>query len=252
MVLFAARESIQDALGFSPFELVSGRTVRGPLKLLKEAWLGEDTTMNLLDHVSDHCEKLHTATELSKDNLKSAQRKMKVWYDKNARKRIFKLGDKVLVILPIPGHPLRARFCDPYIVERKVNDVDYVVYMPERRKKRRLCHINMLKKYHVDCRTPSAPYTPLTVAITSNIAHGDRATQDGEGPIDEGFVGVSVRLRNSDVLANLDKKLSHLSTEERSDVAELVQEFAHLFPDTPKRTKLVMHDVDVGNASPCK
>ena len=84
MVLFAARESIQDALGFSPFELVSGRTVRGPLKLLKEAWLGEDTTMNLLDHVSDLCEKLHTATELAKDNLKSAQRKMKVWYDKKA------------------------------------------------------------------------------------------------------------------------------------------------------------------------
>ena len=30
------------------------------------------------------------------------------------------------------------------------------------------------------------------------------------------------------------------------------QEFSYLFPDTPKRTKLVMHDVDVGNASPCK
>ena len=54
------------------------------------------------------------------------------------------------------------------------------------------------------------------------------------------------------MLANLDKKLSHLSTEERNDVAELVQEFAYLFPDTPKRTKLVMHDVDVGNASPFK
>ena len=40
--------------------------------------------------------------------------------------------------------------------------------------------------------------------------------------------------------------------EERNDVTELVQEFAHIFPDTPKRTKLVMHDVDVGNASPCK
>ena len=49
-----------------------------------------------------------------------------------------------------------------------------------------------------------------------------------------------------------DLKLSHLSTAERNDVAELVQEFAHLFPDTPKRTKLVMHDVDVGNASPYK
>ena len=37
------------------------------------------------------------------------------------------------------------------------------------------------------------------------------------------------------MLANLDKKLSHLFTEERNDVAELAQEFAHLFPDTPKR-----------------
>ena len=50
----------------------------------------------------------------------------------------------------------------------------------------------------------------LTVAITSNTARGERATQDGEGFIDEGFIGVSVRLRNLDVLANLDKKLSHL------------------------------------------
>ena len=68
----------------------------------------------------------------------------------------------------------------------------------------------------------------LIVVINSNTVHGERATQDEEGPIDEGFIGVSVRLRNSDVLANLDKKLSHLSTEERNDVAE----FAHLFPES--------------------
>ena len=60
---------------------------------------------------------------------------MKVWYDKKAQKWTFKPGEKVLVILPIPGHPLRARFCGPYIVQRKVNDVDYVVYIRECRKK---------------------------------------------------------------------------------------------------------------------
>ncbi|KAJ8019215.1 hypothetical protein HOLleu_42344 [Holothuria leucospilota] len=40
-VMFAARESLQESLGFSPFELVFGHTVRGPLKLLKEKWLSD-------------------------------------------------------------------------------------------------------------------------------------------------------------------------------------------------------------------
>ena len=34
LLLFAVRESVQESLGFSPFELVFGHTVRGPLKLL--------------------------------------------------------------------------------------------------------------------------------------------------------------------------------------------------------------------------
>ena len=34
LLLFAARESVQELLGFSPFELVFGHTVRGPLDLL--------------------------------------------------------------------------------------------------------------------------------------------------------------------------------------------------------------------------
>ena len=73
---------------------------------------------------------------------------------------------------------------------------DYVDYMPGCFKQRRLCYVNMLKRYYVDCSTPSAPYTSLTTVITSNISHEETATQDGEGPSVEGFVGVNVRLRN--------------------------------------------------------
>ena len=39
-LLFAYRESTQDSLGFSPFQLMYGRTVRGPLTILKELWTG--------------------------------------------------------------------------------------------------------------------------------------------------------------------------------------------------------------------
>ena len=44
LLLFAAMESVQESLGFSPFELVFGHTVRGPLKLLKEKFLSDDDT----------------------------------------------------------------------------------------------------------------------------------------------------------------------------------------------------------------
>ena len=36
LLLSAVRESVQESLCFSPFKLVFGHTVRGPLKLLKE------------------------------------------------------------------------------------------------------------------------------------------------------------------------------------------------------------------------
>jgi len=60
---------VQDSLGFSPFELIFGQTVHGPLKLVKEAWLSEDTTVNLLDYVSDLQDKLLTV-KLAQANLK--------------------------------------------------------------------------------------------------------------------------------------------------------------------------------------
>ena len=37
-VLFAYREVPQESLGFSPFKLLYGRTVRGPMAILRELW----------------------------------------------------------------------------------------------------------------------------------------------------------------------------------------------------------------------
>ena len=53
LLLFAARDSVQESLGFTPFELVFGHTVRGPLRLLKEKLLvDDDSSLNLLQYVS--------------------------------------------------------------------------------------------------------------------------------------------------------------------------------------------------------
>jgi len=86
------------------------------LKLLKEGWLTEEPPTNLLDHVSTLRSRLAAAGELAQKNLKSAQNKMKLWYDRKAKLRKFKVGDKVLVLLPLQNHTLQAKYSGPYLV----------------------------------------------------------------------------------------------------------------------------------------
>ena len=75
-LLFAVRESVQESLGFSPFELVFGHTVRGPLKLLNEKFLSNnDGSFNLLQYVSEFKDRLSKACEAAWTNHKSTQRK---------------------------------------------------------------------------------------------------------------------------------------------------------------------------------
>ena len=242
LLLFAARESVQESLGFSPFELVFGRTVRGPLKLLKEAWLAEDSPVNLLDQVADLCYRLARARHFAQKNLTVSQRKMKTWYDKGAKSRHFNVGDQVLVLLPIPRQPLQARYFGLYTIIKKVNGVDYIVDSPDRRKSQRLCHISMLKQYK-----SRDPISASNAACVVQSVH----TVEQETECDA-VVNDFALLCNSDVLHKLEKKLCHLASPEREEMIKVITEFSEIFSDVPGRAKGVLHNVDVGNAEPIK
>ena len=176
LLLFAVRESVQESLGFSPFELVFGHTVRGPLKLLKEKFLSnDDSSLNLLQYVSDFKDRLSKACEAARTNLKSAQRKMKRWYDENAKERKFMPGDRVLALLPIPGKPLQARYYGPYTVDKQISDVNYIVNTPGRRKQKQLCHVNMLKQY-ID--RDSSSVTPISVVSSVPQEQSEMNSED--------------------------------------------------------------------------
>ena len=245
-LLFAARESTQESLGFSPFELVFGHLPRGPLKLLKESLLNpdNDSSQGVITYISDVRERLKMANELAQENLKFSQNRMKQWYDKKAKFRTFQPGDQVLVLLPIHGQPLQARYCGPYTIEQKVNDVDYIVETPGRRKERRMCHVNMLKPYHDREVVESSGKAALS-CIAKNSEQDITSDECKE-------VGRSPRLKNSEVLMNLDHKLNHLPVQEKEMLKELLGEFATLFPDVPGKTTVAVHDIDVGNVPPIK
>jgi hypothetical protein len=68
--------------------------------------------------------KLTKACEIQQDNLKQNQVKMKQLYDKDAIIRKFKSGVKVIVLLLIRFHSLQAKYCWPYVIETRLNDLN--------------------------------------------------------------------------------------------------------------------------------
>jgi hypothetical protein len=268
LLLFAAREAVQESLGFSAFELVFGHSVRGPLQLLKEKWLCDraDADLNLLDYVSGFKTRLVRAGELARENLKNSQTRMKTWFDKNARNRVFEPGEKVLVFFPVSGHALQARYSGPYVIEAKLSDVNYIVKTPDRRKNSQVCHINMLKRY-VD-RNDSITCTTKPVSSVVSGQQGDGGNEViADDVIKDGvtknncdshsFVAdqgneYCAKLNNSAMLANFDAKLDHLTQKQQKDVTDLVHEFENIFSDVPTKTNVVCHDVEVDGTPPIK
>lgn len=242
LVLFAAREVVQESLGFSPNELVFGHRIRGPMDLLKEKLLEEsDSSGNLLDHVSVFRYRLHRACEIAGANLKRSQNKMKVWYDRKARARSFDVGDQVLILLPVVGSPFEARFSGPYTVKEKVGSVDYLISTPDRRKKQRLCHINMMKPYYSDALQESGRSKSISCfAVSAKSSH-----EDFEAKV----VG---HLGNSEIFENLESYLSHLAPVKRSDMMSVLNSFKSIFSDVPTETNVLEHDIDVGDTKPIK
>ena len=102
-LLFAYRESTQDSLGFSPFQLMYGRTVRGPLTILKELWTGnipDEEVKTTYQYVIDLQERLESTCELAREELTKSSARYKKYYDTRTKDRKFEVGDLALVLLP--------------------------------------------------------------------------------------------------------------------------------------------------------
>lgn len=76
-LLFAYREVPQSSTGYSPFELLYGRQVRGPLDVLKETWEGDNPVeqANILSYVIRMREKMDFLAEMVRVNMAEAQQR---------------------------------------------------------------------------------------------------------------------------------------------------------------------------------
>ena len=206
--------------------------MRGPLEVLRDVLEGNDKEISLLEWISDSREKMFRAWKVAKENLMKSQQKMKEKFDVKAKKRVFKEGDQVLVLLPLTGNQLEAKFVGPYTINQKVSEVNYAVDMPDRKKKQLLCHVNMLKPYYSRLHKP---------VLMTNVQ-----TEESSD-----FEPVVWSDTNSEVIDKLEDKISHLNNNQK-ELKEIMISFPFVFRDSPGRTNLLCHDVDVGDSEPIK
>uniref|UniRef100_A0A3B1JEH9 Gypsy retrotransposon integrase-like protein 1 n=1 Tax=Astyanax mexicanus TaxID=7994 RepID=A0A3B1JEH9_ASTMX len=253
LLCFAAREAVQESLSFSPAELVFGHTVRGPLKLLKESFLTSGTVdkpTNLLDYVSKFRERLHQVWDLAKRKIKMSQESMKKTFDKKAIPRSFSPGDKVLALLPVPGSSLTAKFSGPYTVKRKLSDTDYAIETPERKKKIRVCHINMLKEYFSRFVPGEDADAKLAPVVAVSILPDPSPYDDGLNFHSQTLP--SARLSNTEALSTLPSQLDHLTVEQQDDLISLIREFPSIFVTFLFKLLFCSHDIKVITDTPIK
>lgn len=146
-VLFAYREAPQESLGFSPFELLYGRTVRGPLMILKELWSGEiedEEVKSTYEYVVDLKERLEETCKLAHDELSRCSKRYKKYYDTKSKDRKFKVGEKVLILRPSSNSKLLLQWQGPFDVTACVRSNDYLVRV---KGKDKIYHANLLRKY---------------------------------------------------------------------------------------------------------
>ena len=242
-LVFALREAPQESLGFSPFEMVYGKQLRGPLSLVTDEWLkspGVEQVVTAEKYMENLKNVLSNVRKIARENLDKAQLAMKENYDQTKVKaRKFQKGDLVLAYFPIVGSPLQSKFHGPYKVLRNVNNNTYVIEIQDRKKKTQLIHINLLKKYHP--RNSETDYGDK-VNVNLNINVLDKSEQ--QDVINE-IVTTNMLGENSSILANIKCTLNHLSPSQSKELCDLLNLHSNLFSDQPGRCAILQHDVEL-------
>ena len=93
-LLFAYREVPCQSTGYSPFELLYGRTERGPLSLITESWIGKEALeKNTISSILETRRRLSEMQNIVQRVTNKSQAKQKRIYDQRSSHRKFNIGD---------------------------------------------------------------------------------------------------------------------------------------------------------------
>ena len=251
-VLFAYREVPSESLQFSPFELLYGRSVRGPMTILRELWTKENTESEVkttYQYVVDLRSRIEETCKLAQENLVTAQRKAKKHFDKKARMRRLDVDDQALILLPTDNNKLIMQWKGPYKIVDRVGATDYKV---DYNGKVKVFHINMLKKYfcrddekHTKKKEDDSLADKSTTYAAAAILH------ESDVEYEEASRGsMTLDVRNETVESV--KINPELTEGQATMLREVLHEYGDVFSDKPGKTHLAEHKVVLTSTDPIR
>ncbi|XP_070545582.1 uncharacterized protein [Ptychodera flava] len=256
-LLFAYREAPQESTGFSPFELLYGRTVRGPMAILSELWTKEIETPEVkstYQYVLDLRERLEETCKLAQTELAKSQVRYKNYYDRRAKPRKFKVGDLVLILLPTNYNKLLMQWQGPYHITEVVGDLDYRIDV---RGKTKIYHANLLKRYQERRPHDSAGEIDQGYQEGLDVMHCvASAVIDSDEPDDttswlKSELVETLPTHSTESVADV-----HISPDldetQQNEMKCLITEFADVLTDLPGHCNIGEHDIKLTSAEPVR
>ena len=238
-LLFAYREVPQESTGFSPFEMLYGRRVRGPLDVLRESWTGEqEGEVPTIIHVVEIHERMAEMADLVQQNAEQAQNRQRKYYDRGAKNRKLECRDKVLVLLPKQSNRLKLEWVGPFEVTQQVTPVDYEVETSGKRQEK-VYHINLLKKWNP---APERSASALLATIDP-----EQSEEDSEFDLD------LFEWTSEETMETIDSvEMPDLTPTQKQVLAEVVKSFQDVFNANPGRTSVSEHHIHVAEMTPIR
>lgn len=226
--LFALRTAPHEATGFAPAELMYGRNLRSPIRMIRELWEDQGEDRTVVEYVLTLLNRMSATQEVVKASMEEAQERAKRYYDRNARLRRFHVGDKVMILRSCRQNRLQVQWEGPVEVVQVLSDTNYVVKMSGRKKDIRVYHSNLMK-----------PYRQRQAIACMALGSPDEADRDLPPSLCE------VNRTSVDEVVRVAVDTSRVCEEQLGEIRNLLCEFQDVFSDKPGRTSLVTHDIEV-------
>ena len=224
-LLFAYRSTPHCVTGFSPFTLMYGRDVKGPLDVLQDSWLdGDCENANVCEWLVSIQAKMAELSTIVSDRERAAKTKMKKYYDRTAKVKTFEAGEMVLVWKPGIHSKMGASWEGPFQVEKRISPVTYRIQVPGKPNHSKVLHCNLLKKW----------------STTASKVHRVAIIHEEEG---EEELPSGLKLGREDFVP---------SEDQQATLDQVLGSFSDVIKPEPGRTEVLQLSINTGSSEPVR